>query len=386
MSTLHQRLRHNFWATVALMARIAARYRPQRTDEFRGRWDLIDPALSDEKLARVAKALVELAMTEWTADVVVDFDDRATQAFLARHRVTTSLPLRCVKGEEQRNELRTRLHTIYGVQMRIETTARVVIDELREIGIDARVLKGLASAQLDYPHPELRQTGDVDLAIPAGTVEAAYNHLKQRGYLDYAHAPASTHLLKGVTLRAANGIEVDLHDRLFQRSPMTSALFDELGQQVPNLGTQALNVNFRLVHAAGHFILAPPGTRRMSGFLDTVVLRNNPDVDLTLTLAIAERLGIARLVGSSLRLEAALSGRNDHDLQAWPAADWLERRTRLQTERNLTLDQLSRFREVPRSRWLTYLPYWIVPEARRRKLFKRRALEQWRRLTGTQRR
>lgn len=320
-------------------------------------------------------------MTDWTADVVIDLDDAATNAFLARHRVTTIVPLRCVVGARQREDLRRRLHEIYGTQMRIEATAGVVIERLRDIGVEVRVLKGLASAHLDYPHPELRQTSDVDLAIPPGTLDAAVQCLTRLGYLRPVAMPTSNHLLKGATMLApGSGIEVDLHERLFQRSPTTDLLFDGQGEQLPNLNASAFGVELRLVHTAGHFILAPPGGRRMSGLLDVVVIRNRHSIDLSRALTIAQELRVARMVRSALRLEADLSGRDTADLHAWPDADWLERRTRLRPERNLALDHLSRFREVPRSRWLSYLPHWILPERRHRHLLKRRIDAHWRRI------
>jgi hypothetical protein len=338
-------------------------------------WTLIDPTFRDPHRRDVADRLVQLAASDWTADVSFDLRDAETLSVLDRHRVSTVVPMRCVAGESARIVHRERLQHIYGVQMRLESTAAEVLSLLTEHGIETRVLKGLASAELDYQDRRRRQTGDVDLAVRPEHTAAAITTLCEHGFRDTAAKKPSPHLLKGSTLIAPNGIEIDVHDRLFQRSPYTDALFAHPGIALGELPGLALCHEQRLVHAAGHFILAPPGSRRMSGLLDVTRILRSHSVDFTAAREFACELGVERLVGAALRFEASLSGRGDADtrFRDWAQPDWLERLTRVTGRRRLVLDQFSRFREIPRGERLSYVPIWLTPDHRRRRLFLRSA-------------
>ena len=236
-------------------------------------------------------------------------------------------------------------------------------------GIESRVLKGLATAELDYPDPLRRHTGDVDLAVRPEQLDAAVRVLRGQGYRDH-HEPFSPHLRYGWTLRSPSGVEIDLHTRLSRRSPLGDHLFRGPGEPVPGLGGQALAASHRLVHAAGHFMISPPGTRRLSGLLDVTRLHHHPDLDLEEARRFAGLLGIESLVGAGLRVEAMLSDRTKviGHLDTWREPDWLERHTRLVPERRLLLDHFGRYREVPPGQRLKYLPAWLVPSLRQRRL------------------
>lgn len=350
----------------------------------RSDWVLVDASFNDPNRRAVAERLLRLAASNWTADVTFDLQDRDTIRLLNQHRVSTIIPSECLVSDADRALHRERLRHIYGVQMRLESTAAEVLGVLGEHGIEARVLKGLASAELDYPDRRLRQTGDVDLAIRPGETGAAIDVLKRNGCRDQLPLERSTHLLKGATLLASNGIEIDLHDRLFQRSPSSHAMFEQPGAPMSTLPGSALSTEQRLVHAAGHFILAPPGDRRMSGLLDVTRIIASHSIDLDRARAFACALKVGGLVAAALRLEAQLSHRVDGDnaYRDWPQPDWLERHTRLSPKRRLVLDQISRYREVPRDQIISYVPIWLLPDKRRRRLFVRSMTRSSRRLTA----
>jgi len=334
-------------------------------------WTLVEPSLAESSAAQSFTQLLALAVNNWQCTDHIEVGDPRTEALLAKHRVTPSIPIQHAP-DDQRARFRARVGVIYGTQLRLEAVAREVLQILNDESIESRVLKGMASAELDYPTRDLRQSGDVDLALRFDQFEPAIAALQRHGYTD--RTVYSPFLLKGTTLDAPNGIEVDVHTRLFRRSRRQDVLFDDPGESLTYLPGVALCAEHRLVHAAGHFILTPPGLRRMSGLLDVTVMRARADLDLDKARDFASQLRVEAIVGDALRLESELAGRGQHDidrLAGWRTSGWLDRSTRLSAERNLVLDHLNRFREVPRSEWLGYLPHWLVPDKRLRQKFLR---------------
>jgi len=331
-------------------------------------WKLVDTSDTTPEAAAILARLLGLARSDWASPVAFDLADPVTERLLSKHRVSTLVPASSVP-DQQRPEFKKRLLAIYGSQLRLESTATQILNVLADAGIENRVLKGLATAELDYPDRRLRQTGDIDIAIRFRQFDDALDILKRSGF-NHHQTGNSAFLLKGETLDSTNGIELDIHTRLFQRSPETEAIFNDPGEQLADIPGVALCAEHRLVHAAAHFILAPPGTRRMSGLIDVTRLRNRTDLDLGKAREFAGALKVEPLTGAALRLEAQLAQRDDEALFAnWCAPDWLDRQTRLGPNRNLVLDHVSRFREVPRRQWVRYLPTWFVPDKRLRNKF-----------------
>ncbi len=318
----------------------------------------------------VPQTLLSLVSTDWTADVLVDVEHLQTEQFLTKHRMSTVLRPEDVLPSQQ-DRFHQRLLHITGMQLRIESVAAEVLAIFAAHEITTRVLKGLATGELDYPDRALRQTGDVDLAVAKDEFERSIAVLVAAGYdeLDSIYPSA---LRKGTTLVSPSGIEVDLHTRLFQRSGFTDALFDS-PEPLTDLQGHALAPAMRLAHAAGHFILAPAGERRMSGLIDITRLRQRADIDLDEVRTIARHLGVEGLVRAALTLESSLRGADDEidELDSWTNIGWLDRKTRLDVDRNLVLDHLARFREVPAGERLGYLPGWLVPARPQRRKFMR---------------
>lgn len=339
----------------------------------RALWPLVDPVLADERLADGARRILDGSRHGWDTSETIDLDTPGLGDLLTRHRLWTLLPLDAV-GERHRDRLRRTQIELAAVQLRLRSAAAELLELLRDEGFDTRVLKGLATAELDYPDRTLRHTGDVDLAVRLDDLGDVRSLLTDRGYRDHP-TPFSPYLLYGWTLDAPDGVEIDLHTRLFRRSPLSDDLFADPGEALESLPGTALPREQRLVHAAGHFMISPPGTRRMSGLLDVTRLLENPTLDLAVARRFARALGVESLVGAGIRLEAELSGRvaTLAELDEWRAPDWVERSTRLVPERRLVLDHLARFREVPVGWRLRYLPTWLLPSERQRSLFARSA-------------
>lgn len=361
---------------------MAPRWRVHDLDR-RALWPLVDPVLGDERLVDAVEQILGGTGDGWDAAARIDLETPGLDQLLTRHRLWSAIPLDAV-DERHRQRLRRTQIELAAVQLRLRSAAIELIELLRAGGFETRVLKGLATAELDYSDPLLRHTGDVDLAVRLDDLDDVRSLLSARGYRDHP-TPFSPYLLYGWTFDAPDGVEIDLHTRLFRRSPLADDLFAEPGDALRSLPATALTTEQRLVHAAGHFIISPPGTRRMSGLLDVTRLLQNPALDLTVARRFAQTLGVESLVGAGIRLEAELSRRSGAlaELDEWRAPDWVERNTRLVPERHLILDHLARFREVPAGYRLRYLPTWLLPSERQRSLFIRTAE---RRLSGLRRR
>lgn len=329
-------------------------------------WSLVDPRLADPGAAASMQQILDLVRSDWTLDTSIDLDRSPARELIIEHRISTLIPLDRVPAS-QREGLRTRQINIAAAQLRLRSVAHELIELLGHAGIETRVLKGLATADLDYPDRLQRHTGDVDLAILPDYLERTMDLLRGQGYRDH-FTPYSRHLLYGWTFDGPHGVEVDIHTRLFRRSPLSVVLFAEPGEPLTSLPALALPLAQRLVHAAGHFIISPPGTRRMSGLVDLTRMLQNPNLDLADARKFAAVLGVESLVGAGLRVEAELSGRAGvlEQLDLWRSPDWIERATRVTAERRLILDHLGRYREVPRGRRMRYLPEWLMPDRRQR--------------------
>ena len=365
-----------------------------------GLWQLVDPCAADPEIAEALSKILHLANSDWMCDDPIDLGPPGVRALLERHRISTLVPLALV-DTAHRAWLRQQHITIAAAHMRLRSTATTVLSLLHAAGIETRVLKGLATAELDYPNRQLRHTGDVDLAVRPDDLERAVELLGKSDFrlqpTPGAHPGAGTTrrspsqhpaLLRGWTLDAPNGVEVDLHNRLFLRSPVDDELFADAGEHLGSVPGSGLRAEHRLVHAAGHFVIAQPGTRRMSGVVDIARLLRRDDLDLGEARRFAAAVGVEPLVCAGLRVEAQLSGRTDvlRALDEWRQPNWLDRNTFLAAHRRLVLEHIGRFREVPRGQRLRFIPTWLLPTPNRRRLLRASCMAAVSRAAGPSRR
>lgn len=347
-------------------------------------WQLVDPCAVEPEIGTALSQILDLANSDWTCDHPIDLGSPGVRSLLERHRISTLVPLALVDAEH-RAWLQQQHITIAAAHLRLRSAAITVLALLDEAGIETRVLKGLATAELDYPNRQLRHTGDVDLAVRPDDLARSLELLKASGHCDHPTLPArpgagttrrseppSHHpaLLCGCTLDAPAGVEIDVHSRLFRSSRLDDELFACAGEPLGSVPGCGLRAEHRLVHAAGHFIISPPGTRRMSGVVDIARLLRRGDLDLGEARRFAAAIGVEPLAGAGLRVEARLSGRTDvlRALDEWRQPDWLDRNTLLVAHRHFMLEHLGRYRQVPQGQRLRYLPTWILPSSNRRRL------------------
>lgn len=179
-------------------------------------------------------------------------------------------------SDEQRAQLHRLQRDVMSHCVRLEHHLVHVVRSLGEQGIQSAVLKGAASAHLDYPDPSWREFVDVDVLIDPSDRMAALDVLSRegwtqayalpRGHEDYTHA---------VTL-ARNGVELDLHQRIGHRAlGLRVPTAELLRQTVPFVVAEstffALGDIDRLIHAALHMVSSRGVNRHLSSVADVLV-------------------------------------------------------------------------------------------------------------------
>ena len=334
---------------------------------------LFDPALADETGTQLVRRVLDQARHEprWTSQA--SLPDAIRNRLVNEHRIAP-LAHRLAPDTEGHSIDRKLMLT----QLHLSTIAREVVGVLDAEGIDVRILKGLATSELDYKIPSLRHTGDVDALISRKSIDRAARALLTAGYTAATPADEAADRLvngsnlKGVVLNHESGTEVDLHYRLSRFAPHdeTDAL---LAEPCPiRFGLLALPAEARLVHAASHSVLSPNPGRRLSSVADIVAIIDNTGVDWGKARRLADVLGLTGAVGAALRAEALILNRQPHPGLEWPSPT---RGHRMLIESSRPLEPLQHAlamsalpADVSRS---AYLSRRISPGARARSLLRR---------------
>jgi hypothetical protein len=179
-------------------------------------------------------------------------------------------------------------------------------------GIPLRVVKGPASAHLDYAEPTLRSFGDLDLLVPSDAFDTAVHRLAELGFHRETPEPRpgfDRRFGKGATfLAAADGTNVDLH-RTFVMGP--------LGLQVRQDELWAAPETFML---AGRTIKAlPSGHRLIAACYNAVVGDRNPRLS---TLRDIVQLMLSGEVGTRDAVDLAAGWRASHVLALGIRTAW----------------------------------------------------------------
>ena len=106
-------------------------------------------------------------------------------------------------------------------------------------------------------------------------------------------------------------MEVDLHTRLHLQAGFHPNPLDSPAEDLPlgNTMLPAASRAWRLVHAAGHAVLTPPGYRRLHSCLDPAVIGARcSEEDWATAAEHAQRLGTVGVCNAGLRLASSLGG------------------------------------------------------------------------------
>lgn len=288
---------------------------------------VIDPFFASERGEAVVRTVLDQARVDPLLDPnALSLTDAEADRLTVQHRVGPLLARGFPSPATTKHE-----QQMMFVQMRLAQVSIEVCATLTHHGIESRVLKGLATCELDYDRPSRRMTGDVDLLVRRADMADAVDALLSSGLVpdDQAAADAGRlldgHNLKGVVLVHPSGAEIDLHYRL---SRFVSPAHDDVLMARPSAlrgDRLALPTEGRLIHAAAHAVLSPNPGRRLSSIADIVAMLDNSDIDWALAHELAESLGLTAAAGVALRTEALIMGRADHPGIGWRAPGPLTR-------------------------------------------------------------
>jgi hypothetical protein len=163
-------------------------------------------------------------------------------------------------------------------------------------GIASRALKGSAVAHLDYPSPDLRAYGDIDVLVRSDDFDRAAAALREAGMRRVFQPPRpgwDRRFGKGAMFRCADGLEVDLH-RTFCTPPL--GLRIDLGDVwadseplwIAGQVVEALPHEVRLLNAAYSGAVSDTDPR-LSTLRDIAQLALHPRLDTRLVRELATR-------------------------------------------------------------------------------------------------
>ena len=210
--------------------------------------------------------------------------------------------------------------------LRLERLLLELADCLDEAGIEMRVLKGSAVAQLDYENPYLRPFVDVDLLVPSESFDHAVTVLERAGVGRIWRTPRAgfdRRFGKGATLRSTDGYEVDLH-RTFVLGPwgltvkLSDLWSDSRAIELGGRKLLALSDEARLMHAAIHATLGHTSSLPYLPSRDIAEMLLFGTVDVAAVRALASRWQMEAVLAEGVALAWSLLDLADvTSLSAW---------------------------------------------------------------------
>lgn len=198
--------------------------------------------------------------------------------------------------------------------VRFEHDLLAITAELEKVGIPYAVLKGLATAHLDYEQPELRGCGDIDLLVSPLDLDRAIDLLARLGW-EQAYALPRNHreFTHAVTLRNERRAEVDLHQRIAHRAvgrlvPTTELLENVRGYTIAGRDLWALSDIDRVIHAALHDRLSRGRYAHLSSTADVLVLTRHHAALAEAVAKRSDRWRVRSLVAAAIRSAYAAAG------------------------------------------------------------------------------
>ncbi len=196
---------------------------------------------------------------------------------------------------------------VAATMVRLETGLVDVADLFESHQLRFAVLKGCATAHLDYVDPAQRQIGDVDLLISPQDLALAVNLLNSAGWHQVYPLPRHHELFThALTFRGPILAEIDLHQRIAHRAlgvlvPPDDLLERGVAFDVAGRELWALSAPDRLIHAALHLVASRGEYRRLSSAADVLLLTNSLANDAGSVLDRADEWRIRTIVEAGIR-------------------------------------------------------------------------------------
>ncbi len=192
-------------------------------------------------------------------------------------------------------------------QLRVESQGMTVIDALGSAGIDFRMLKGMATAYLDYPNPAIRPIGDLDILIRGADMPRAIKALTALDAGEFLKPPRNDWRVTHAIPFRIGGIEVDLHHRLLHQAAGHCAAHLDLfadPDRYEIVGRKVFGMPpwLRLIQAASQNVLG--GYQQLSSDLDVARLAAHVDV----AVERASKVGLGWVVSEGVRRSQANLG------------------------------------------------------------------------------
>lgn len=209
-----------------------------------------------------------------------------------------------------------------GVALHLERLLGRVVATCRAHDLDPIVLKGPAVAALDYPRPELRDFGDIDLLVPSERMSEIAARFVADGCVrtqPELREGIDDRYGKGITLRTPEGWEIDWH-RTLAPGPIGLVLERQglMGHTTTfELGGRTLRAydrTHRFLHACIHVVLGNDHPR-LSALRDVAQIGLELDPDAVVQRA--AELHLAAVVQRAVLLSHDRVAQPDHDLVAW---------------------------------------------------------------------
>lgn len=270
----------------------------------------LDPAQSD--------ALVELCLNHRIGAILLE----------------AVVQQRVVLAESAVLRLREGVGFLLSTQLRVERGALAMIELLAAEGIEFRVLKGLATAYLDYPNPAFRGFGDVDLLVRPRDVPRMMRMLEASGRGHFYVIRGNDWRIQHAVTFVIDGIEVDLHHRLLHqaaghRVAKLDLFADPEWFEIAGRRVAALPAWLRHLQASAQNQLSAPEGRKLTSDLDAKRLerrnggRGGPQAHVTTTTEEKTRSGLISAASPVVVGQGQIVSRTFEELVvAGPRAWW----------------------------------------------------------------
>lgn len=256
---------------------------------------------------------------------------RALIAGVTRHRLVGLL---AASVEEEalatREPQRAEVHALHAEAMRkcliLDNDLRTVSVLLGKVGVSHAVLKGPSFAHLDYPAPERRTYGDIDLLVRGEQFDAAVRALEGVGYWRHhreVRAGFDSRFGKGTCLENATGREIDLHRTLVMGAFGLGVDLDDLWAntvplEIGGRSLRALSPEGRALHASYHAVLGNRTPSLMAARdLAGMLLAPDSEIGFERLLTMAGRWRGRAVVARAIRVAWRELELEDTDLSVW---------------------------------------------------------------------